>query len=66
VTNIIELNKQGQTAKVEQEPITYMTGIPQELDYHDVIGDDSLTRFDHRKTQDKKPQYNHNHHRKNR
>jgi len=66
VTNIIELNKQGQTAKVEQEPITYMTGIPQELDYHDVIGDDSLTRFDHRKTQDKKPQSNHNHHRKNR
>lgn len=66
VTNIIELNKQGQTAKVEQEPITYMTGIPQELDYHDVISDDSLTRFDHRKTQDKKPQYNHNHHRKNR
>jgi len=68
VTNIIELNKQGQTAKVEQEPINYMTGIPQELDYHDVIGDDSLTRFDHRKTQDKKPQsnHNHNHHRKNR
>ena len=66
VTHIIELNKHGQTVKVEQEPITYMTGIPQELDYHDVIGDDSLTRFDHRKTQDKKPQYNHNHHRKNR
>lgn len=66
VINIIELNKQGQTAKVEQEPITYMTGIPQELDYHDVIGDDSLTRFDQKNKQDKKHQYNHNHNRKNR
>ena len=69
VAQIIDINKQGQTAKVEQEPITYMTGVPQELDYHDVIGDDSLTRFDQKKTQDHKAKNHHNYthnHNKNR
>ncbi|MCX7986812.1 MAG: hypothetical protein N2662_07725 [Bacteroidales bacterium] len=69
VAQIIELNKQGQTAKVEQEPVTFVTNIPQELDYHDVIDDDSLTRFDKKKEQGQetihKPKFNH-HNRKNR
>ncbi|MGC8823855.1 MAG: PSP1 domain-containing protein [Bacteroidales bacterium] len=68
VNHIIELNKQGQIAKIEQEPITYITGVPQELDYHDVIGDDSLTRFDHKKPQEQQHSRsphaaNHNHNR---
>jgi len=60
VTQIIELNRQGHVAKVEQEPITYLTGVAQEPDYQDGIGTDSLTRFDNVKPQDKKPHYNHN------
>lgn len=69
VTQIIELNRQGQTAKIEQEPITYLTSVPQELDYHDVISDESLTRFDHKKNQEQhsRPRHNaNNNHKKNR
>jgi len=64
VTQIIELNRQGHVAKVEQEPITYLTGVAQEPDYQDGIGTDSLTRFDNVKPQDKKPHYNHNYNNK--
>jgi cell fate regulator YaaT (PSP1 superfamily) len=55
VFQIIEANKKGQKIKLEQEPVTVVSNIPQQYDYEDVISSDSITRFD-----DKRPEKNSN------
>ncbi len=46
VFQVIEQNKQGQKAKLDQETISMVTNIPQDVEFHDGTNDDSITRFD--------------------
>ncbi len=46
VHQIIEENKAGKIAKVEQEPVTIVANIPQETDFQIDMNQESITRFD--------------------